>query len=130
MGRAHREVGPGVVRLVRGVNPPHPCTPTGGAFRFGNCLQGGMMNCRNRQPEFDYSVGCSLSGASNVRTDMACVTEKSPVVTQPGLRLEFPSARDADGTVYHCTVAQRKAERAFNRAMAGSEGILRNALSG
>jgi hypothetical protein len=67
-----------------------------------------------------------MSGLSNVRTDMACVTEKSLIATSPVLRLELPyptgtriclHPRDM-GTVYHCTVAQRKAQRAFNRAFA------------
>ncbi len=92
------------------------------------------MNCRSRQRQIDYSVECSLSGLSNVRTDMACVVEKSPVTTVPALRLELPyptaapiCARPAEmGTVYHCTAAQRTAERAFNRALERERGVMGN----
>jgi hypothetical protein len=67
-----------------------------------------------------------MSGLSNVRTDMTCVTEKSLVATPPVLRVELPCPTGARicvrprdvGTVYHCTAAQRNAERAFNRALA------------
>jgi hypothetical protein len=84
------------------------------------------MKRRKQQPQFDYSVVCSMSGLSNVRADMACVTEKSLVATSPVLRLELPYSAGARicvrprdiGTVYHCTAAQRNAERAFNRALA------------
>jgi hypothetical protein len=56
---------------------------------------------------------------------MARVAEKSLVTTVPALRLELPGPTHAGicvrpremGTVYHCTVAQRKAERAFNRGL-------------
>lgn len=61
---------------------------------------------------------------------MACVTEKSRVVTPPALRLELlspPGARPREaGTVYLCPVAQRRAERAFNRGLALERGVAGN----
>jgi hypothetical protein len=54
---------------------------------------------------------------------MACVTDKSPAVTPPVLRLELPYP---PGTVYHCTAAQRWAERAYNRGLELERGVAGN----
>jgi hypothetical protein len=49
---------------------------------------------------------------------MACVTDNSPAVTSPILRLELPYPNPCGiGTVYHSTAAQRRAERAYNRGL-------------
>jgi hypothetical protein len=61
---------------------------------------------------------------------MACVTDNSPAVASPVLRLE-PSYPPGDricvppremGTVYHSTAARRSAERAYNRGLGMERG--------
>jgi hypothetical protein len=57
---------------------------------------------------------------------MICMTKRSLVATPAIRRVELEYLSDGGirvpsrefGTVYHGTIAQRKAERAFNRALA------------